>query len=212
DRERDADIGEQADAADQIEQQQAAQDANTLQPLVAVGQEIVEDEVAGHRHDRTGGLGLREWRLEQFQRDEQHREMHQQAEPADRGEQDEAQRDQVVGQFRQHEAEEVERNHRVELALAMLAGAESVGNLDGAQLALRRRDDVEQDLEALGRELRRELLEAVPADHEEAAHGIGDLDLQRAARDLGGEGAGAGALLVEAVGLVALDVAAADHE
>ncbi len=138
--------------------------------------------------------------------------MHQEAEPADRGEQDEAQRDQVIGQLRQHQAEEIERDHGIELALAMLASTELVGNLDGTQLALRGRHHVEQDLEALGRELRRELLETVAADHEKAAHGIGDLDLQRAARDLGGERTGAGTLLVEAVGLVALDIAAADHE
>ena len=51
-----------------------------------------------------------------------------------------------------------------ELAFAVLARAERVGNFDGAQLALRGRDDVEQDLEALGREFRREFLEAVAAD------------------------------------------------
>src|ERR1700750_1175738 len=37
DRERDADIGEQADAADEIERKQAAQDCKALQPLVAIG-------------------------------------------------------------------------------------------------------------------------------------------------------------------------------
>src|SRR6185436_7799390 len=40
DRERDADIGEQSDAADQIEQQQTAQDRKSLQPLVAIGEKI----------------------------------------------------------------------------------------------------------------------------------------------------------------------------
>src|SRR3954452_14073408 len=48
DRKRDADIGEQADAADEIEQQQPAQDAQPFQPLVAIGKEIVEQEVARH--------------------------------------------------------------------------------------------------------------------------------------------------------------------
>ena len=87
-----------------------------------------------------------------------------------------------------------------------------VGNFLDPQIAARGGDDIEQDLEALGRELRRQLLEAIAADHEEAAHGIGDLDPQRAPGDFGGERAGAGALPVETVGTAALDVAAADHE
>ena len=49
---------------------------------------------------------------------------------------------------------------RVELALAMLALAEHERQLDDAQAAARRRHDVEQDLEALRGELRRERLEA----------------------------------------------------
>ena len=94
----------------------------------------------------------------------------------------------------------------------MLARAEGEGNFDRPQLALRRGHDIEQDLEALGGELRRQLLEAVAADHEEAAHGIGDLDLQHAPGNLGCQRACTGALLVEAVGAAALDIAAADHE
>src|SRR5271156_4204268 len=45
DRERDADIGGKANAAHQIEQQQPAQDRKALQPLVAIGQKIVEHEI-----------------------------------------------------------------------------------------------------------------------------------------------------------------------
>ena len=90
--------------------------------------------------------------------------------------------------------------------------AEGVGNFLDAKIAARGGDDIEQDLETLGRELRRQLLELVPADHEEAAHGIGDLDPQHAFCDFGGERAGAGALLVKTVGAAAFDIAAADHE
>ena len=61
-------------------------------------------------------------------------------------------------------------------------------------------------------ELRRQLLEAIAAEHEEAAHGVVDLDPEHPPRDLGGERAGAGALLVKTVGAAAFDVAAADHE
>ncbi len=90
--------------------------------------------------------------------------------------------------------------------------AEAVGNFLHPQRAARGGDDIEQYLEPLRRELRRQLLEAIAADHEEAAHRIGDLHPQHPLGNFGGERAGAGALLVEAVGAAALDIAAADHE
>ena len=96
--------------------------------------------------------------------------------------------------------------------LAVLARAERERHLDGAQLAFRGGDDVEQDLEALRGELRRQLFEAIPADHEEAAHGIGDLDPQHAFGHFSCKRTGAGALPVETVGAAAFDIAAADHE
>ena len=55
-------------------------------------------------------------------------------------------------------------------------------------------------------------LEAVGADHEEAAHGIGDGNAEHAPGDGGRKGAGARPALVETVGAAALDIAAADHE
>src|SRR5690349_18647116 len=100
--------------------------------------------------------------------------MHEQAERTDQAEQHEAERDDVMRQLRKHKAEEIQRDHGVELALTMLPRAEGVGNLHRAQLAVCGGDDVEQDLEALRREVWRQLLEAVAADREEAAHGIGD--------------------------------------
>ena len=90
--------------------------------------------------------------------------------------------------------------------------AEGVGHLGDPQIAARRRHHVEQDLEALDRELRRQLFETIAADHEEAAHRVGDLDAQHALRDGGGELAGAEPLAVETVGAAAVDVAAADHQ
>src|SRR5205823_8961124 len=80
------------------------------------------------------------------------------------------------------------------------------------QLATSGGDDVEQYLEALRRKLRRQLFEPVTADHEEAAHGIGDFDAEHALCNLGGKHAGAGALLVKAVGAAALNVTAANYQ
>ena len=138
--------------------------------------------------------------------------MHDEARRADEAEQDEAQRDHVARELCQHEAEEIQRHHGIELALAMQPRAESEGHFHGAQFAPGGGDDVEQDLEALRRKLRRELLEAVAADRKETAHGIGNLDAQRPLGDAGSKGADAGALLVETLGAAALDVAATDHE
>ena len=54
--------------------------------------------------------------------------------------------------------------------------------------------------------------EALAADHEEAAHGIGDLDPQHTLGYFGRKRTRAGPLTVETVRTAALDVAAADHE
>src|SRR5262245_55210272 len=94
----------------------------------------------------------------------------------------------------------------------MQARAEGEGDFLRLQFTPGGRDDVEQYLEALRRKLRRELLEAVAADREKPAHGIGDLHAERPLGDLGRERADAGALLVKAVGAAALDIAAPDHE
>ena len=45
----------------------------TLQPLVAIGEKIVEDEIAGHGDQRAAGLRLRKRHVEDLERDEQRR-------------------------------------------------------------------------------------------------------------------------------------------
>ncbi len=138
--------------------------------------------------------------------------MHEQADRADHRKQQEAQRNHVVGQLCQHEPKEIQRHHGIELALAMQPRAEGIGNFLDVKIASGGCDNIQQDLETLRRELRRQLLEAVPPDHEEAAHGIGDLDPQHALGDFGGQRTCPGPLLVKAVGAAAFDIAAADHE
>ncbi len=93
----------------------------------------------------------------------------------------------------------------------MQARAEHIRNFFCPQRAARSGDHIEQDLEALGREVRRELFELVAADHEEAAHRIGNLNAQQDPRQRGGELAEAEALLIETVSAAAVDIAAADH-
>lgn len=62
------------------------------------------------------------------------------------------------------------------------------------------------------RQLRRDLLEAIAADHEESAHRIGDLDAQQPLGNHGGEFAEPATLPIEAVRAAAFDIAAADHQ
>ena len=72
-------------------------------------------------------------------------EMDEQPGAADHGEHQEAQRHHVVGEFRQHQPEEIQRHHGVELALAMQPRAEGEGNLDRLQLAMCGRDEARPD-------------------------------------------------------------------
>src|SRR5258706_10356387 len=212
DRERHADIGNEADAAYQVKQQQAAQDRKALQPLVAIGKKIVQDEIAGHGQQRAAGLRFRKRQIEDFERDEQRGQMHEQAGRSDHRKQQEAQRHHIAGQLRQHQPQEIQRHHRIEFAFTVQPRAEAVGNFLDPQIAVRGGDEIEQNLEALGGELRRQLFEAIPADHEEAAHWIGDLDPQHALGHFGCKRTGAGPLLVKTVGAAALDIAAAYHK
>src|SRR5579871_2707606 len=50
-RKRHADICKQAEAAYEIKGKKAADDCKALQPLITIGQEIVQDEVGGHGND-----------------------------------------------------------------------------------------------------------------------------------------------------------------
>jgi len=90
--------------------------------------------------------------------------------------------------------------------------AEGKRYFDNAELSACGRDDVEQDLETLHRKRRRKLLEAVAAEHEEAAHRIGDLDMQQLPGDVGRKHAAAEARAAEAAGVATADIAAADHK
>jgi hypothetical protein len=68
---------------------------------------------------------------------------------ADHAEQQEARGNSVVGELCRHQRRKIERDLGIELAFAMLALAESRRQLDRAQAAARRRQNVEQDLEPL---------------------------------------------------------------
>ena len=97
------------------------------------------------------------------------------ADGADEAEEDEADRDVAADELVEDELEVLEADDEVELALAVLAEAEVVGDFADADLAIGGEDDVEQDLEADGGEAMGDALEEGAANDEEAAHGIGEV-------------------------------------
>jgi len=127
----------------------------------------------------------------------------------DHRKQQETQRHHIMRELRQHQAQEIQRHHRVEFALAMQARAERVRNFHDAQIAARGGDDIEQDLEALRRKLRRQCSKRSLRIMKKPLMGSAIFDPQHAFCNLGSQRTGAGALLIEAVGAAAFDIAAA---
>ncbi len=208
----DTHIGNRADAAHHVERHEADHHRETLEALVAIGELVVEEEVPGHGGE--GGDRLRP--VEGHREGErlvQREEMHGKTRRADEGEQDEADGNAIAGELGKQQAQVFEHHHVVELALAVLAGAEHERQLDDFERAAARCQNVEQDLEAARRELGRERLEGGPVDHEEAAHGVGQRDAEQALREQGRGRAAALAHAGEALlGAAALDEARADGE
>ena len=131
---------------------------------------------------------------------------------SDQAEQQEARRNGVVGELCRHQRGEIERDLGIELALAVLALAEGRWQLDRAQAAARRRQDVEQDLETLRRERRRDRLERIAPDHEMPAHRVGELDAEQETHHRIRSAADAGALLRKAGGGPAIEIAAGHRD
>ena len=115
----------------------------------------------------------------------------------DQAEQQKARRDGVVGELGRQQRGKVERDLAVELAFAMAALVKTRRQLDDAQAARLGRQNVEQNLEALRGNRRRQRLEGVAPHHEMAAHRIGEIDAEEAMNQKIGETAGAGALFGE---------------
>ena len=99
-----------------------------------------------------------------------------------------------------------------ELALAVLAFAERRWQFDRAQLAPCRRQYIEQDFETLRGEGRRDRLDGFATDHEMAAHRISELDPEQQTHNRIRSAADARALLGEAGGGPAVEIAAGNDD
>ena len=100
----------------------------------------------------------------------------------------------------------------VELALAVLTLAKRGWQFDGAQTAATGRQDVEQDLEALRGQRRRQRFENIAPDHEMTAHRIGEIDPEHQTHQPVRPPADARTLLGKASRRAAVEIAAGDGE
>ena len=131
---------------------------------------------------------------------------------SDQAEQQEADGDGVVGQLRHQQRGEIERDLGVDLALAVQTFAKHEWQFGDPQAAMRRRHDVEQDLEPLRRQPRRQRLEAVAPHHEEAAHRVAEIDAEEASRERARPAARAFTVGGQARGGTAGEISAGDDE
>ena len=100
--------------------------------------------------------------------------MNDQTAGADHREQDKSYRQNARGGVMNDQAEEIDADQGREFGLAGVALAELVGEFDNLQTAAGRKDNVDQDLEAVGRKTRSQARDDFAPNHEEPAHRIGD--------------------------------------
>ena len=139
--------------------------------------------------------------------------MHQQAEAADDRKGDEAGRHDAAHESVEQHDRELPRDVAVELALPGGAIAKAVGQLAKPERPRRAGEQVEQDLEADARHPGAHAVdEAVVPDHEEAAHRIVQLDLERPAAQARRRPADRGPRRAPGADGAVLDVATADDD
>ena len=80
----------------------------------------------------------------------------------------------VAGEAADDQPRVVDEDADVELAVSSTSLSEDVGDFRDAGVVRKMQQDVEEDLEPVRYEARRDPLDQVAPDHEEAAHRIGD--------------------------------------
>lgn len=147
----------------------------------------------------------------EFVKDAEHGEVEEEAAQAGQDIEDEADRHEAAENFVGEEIQVFEGDNDIEFALAVLAGAEFVGELAHSQRAPGGEDDVEEDFEAFARHVADGLLENLAADGEKTAHRVGEFGFADDRAEARGEAADEDAGLRPISGPTALaGVAAAD--
>ena len=208
----DADVGDAAERTRDAEGEHAEPEGGTAAAAIAIGEGVVEHVVEDHDDPRGAGLGLDEAEALAFEEEAEQQQMDDGADGADEAEEDKADGDVAADEFVEDELEVFEADDEVELALAVLAEAEVVGDFADANLAFGGEDDVEQDLEADGGEAMGDALEERAANDEEPAHGIGEMGVVLDARETAAETAEFDTPVGEVAHAAAADVAGTDDE
>src|SRR5207253_5781452 len=159
---RHREIDEGANAAGGVEGEHAAPHRSATQSLVAVGEDVIEEEIA--RHGGPGGDALTEQEILRHRENRpEHAQMHADAGHADRRKKEEARRQQSPREVIEQQHEKFRDDARAELALAIRAASHAIGQLDDPYFAARGGDQIEQYLEAAAVELAHDAIEERPA-------------------------------------------------
>ena len=178
------DIGEGADRTGGDETEPAPEHAvRRLEPSVAVGEEIVEPEVEGHRAEGRDRLAPAEIGPGDQHESIEDRHVHQHAERPDRAEQREARRDDAAEALVVETGQEIECNRAVELAFAGAAGGEIHREVLHLERCFGSGEQVEQDLEADARKIGHQRTRGRAGQEEEAAHRVAQFDPGELARE-----------------------------
>ena len=105
-----------------------------------------------------------------------------------------------------------ERGEGIQLALTPVAGAEPIWQLDDAQRPRRRSENGDQDLGTDAGEPRRDLVQQLAPQHEEAADRVGDLGFNQATCQPGAEQRQLLASIRQPFRAAAPDVSAGNHD
>src|ERR1700733_12295905 len=108
-------------------------------------------------------------------------------------EQGEAYRDDMTNELVGDQHSKFPSHQGIKLARSMLAWTEFVRQFSKCDRLWARGHEIEQDFEALSRELSHRALEDFAPHHEKTAHGIGDVGLADEPRQAGGGAADLGA-------------------
>src|SRR5262249_16935699 len=148
-----------------------------------IGEGVVEHKIPGDCEGGGDRLCQAEAQIGQdMERREKYGHVDADTGQSDHAEQQKAERHRIVGELGDQKRDEVECYAAVELALSMQSLAKNEWQLGHSQPATRGGDDVEQDLEPLRGQRRRKVFDHRTADHEEAAHGVGELYFQETPR------------------------------
>ena len=185
---RDIDVGERAEAASEREGCEASKRAQAAKAVGPIGDLVVKNEIARHGDQGCDKLRCSEIRGSGPEPERsQRRNVDDKANRAHEREQHEPDRQQAAARVVGDKAKKIEADQWRQFRFAGDSLAKAVWRLDDLQLVACAQDDVDQDLEAVRRQPRREASDDVTADHEKPAHRIRDLRAHGPAKEPGAE-------------------------